>query len=292
MLEVFKYIDKVKGLKYVLDVAKSRKISQSKLCEGIYDSSNFYKICKNPTEKNINSEKLRLLFAKLNIGKDEIMINCTVFNKRTLELLSLINSEGRAYDFSNYPKYLTELEEINVNPVTELTQIILWKKGIYEYSKHHYDAAISYFDEAMNLTKPDYKLETNKNNRLTEVEMNILNDSLIAKFWVNRDVEVIKQYQLLLEIKPMYKEILGYIQINRIVMLIELGKLNNASINLQNAVKKAKDNNQVGILALLNYLDSLLYKLINNDESKLKKASFMLEAHGIKLENFKSFYNI
>ena len=56
-MELEKYIDKRKALDYVIKEAMKQDISLNELSKGVYDSSNFYKMCNGKYNREINFEK-------------------------------------------------------------------------------------------------------------------------------------------------------------------------------------------------------------------------------------------
>lgn len=291
-MEVLKYIDKVKALEFILKTAKERGIPQSKLCEGIYDPSNFYKICHNPTDAKINFEKLNQLLQKLNIGKSMIAHNCTVFDSRTIELMSLLDEEGNAYIFDNYPKYLKELEDLNPQPILELTQFILWRYGVYEYSIHHYEDASAYFLRAIDKTKMDFSIEKIKRYKLNDQEIAICLGLIMSEFMLKPILITDRYLQILFEQKPNSDALRSLIYMYRCVVLLQLQRYEDASVIVAKGLQEAKSQRIVVNLPHLNYLDSIISWILHKNKENLDKARLLCEAYGIEPWRLDSFYNL
>lgn len=292
MMEVLKYIDKVKAWNYALKIAKERGIPQSKLCKGIYDPSNFYKICHDPTDAKINFEKLNQLLQRLNIGKSMIEQNCTIFDSRTIELMDVLNEEGNAYTFENYPAYLKELEELNPKPITELTQFILWRYGVYEFSIHHYEDASAYFLRAIDKTQSDFSFEKIKNCKLDDQEIAICLGYIMSEFMLNPHVISDRYLQMLLDQKPDNDELISLIYMYRCAALLQLQRYEDASAIITKGLQEAKSRRTVVNLPHLNYMDGIVSWILHKNKENLDKARLLCEAYGIEPERLDFFYNL
>lgn len=103
--------DKYKALQYILRVAYQKGISQSKLCENIYDVSHFNRMCNG--KENVNLDVVMLCADKLSIEYNDLFSN------------SVVDKQKEINDYVNEFKRLS-----SINGTSEL-------KNLYHEIEHY-----------------------------------------------------------------------------------------------------------------------------------------------------------
>ena len=180
-MELEKYIDKRKALDYVIKEAMKQDISLNELSKGVYDSSNFYKMCNGKYNREINFEKLILLCNKLSITVDELVRNCTLEEISVKDELEKFSQYAYLREYETLRKAVNRLRGLYDDPLPEIKQYILWHEAIClsEIDKD-YDAAINLDMEAIRITVPKFEFRNESTYDFKEEELRIFCNMLIA----------------------------------------------------------------------------------------------------------------
>ncbi|MBR3840868.1 MAG: hypothetical protein IKM20_07025 [Erysipelotrichales bacterium] len=287
-MELEKYIDKKKALDYIVKEATKQEISLNELSKGIYDSSNFYKMCNGKYHREINFEKLILLCNKLSITIDELVKNCTLEDVTIKDELEKFSQYAYLRDYQKLRLAVNRLRKMYDNPLPEIKQYILWHEAIClsEIDKN-YEKAIEKDIEAIRITVPSFEFGDESTYDFKEEELRIFCNMLIA-------INLSDKWDSKVAMEE-YRKIIAYIEANYFSNSDMLASIYyNAGLTGYRA--KAEDRLEIidkGIDICINkqaylYLPFLYYVkacYVADDDRELGIDSFEKSSHLFELQN-------
>ena len=192
-MELEKYIDKRKALDFVVKEATKQEISLNELAKGIYDSSNFYKMCNGKYNREINFEKLIMLCNKLSITIDDLVKYCALEDVTLKDEMEKFSQYAYLRDYKSLRLAVNRLRKQYTNPLPEIKQFILWHEAIClsEIDKE-YEKAIEKDIEAIRITISNFEFGDESTYDFKEEELRIFSNMLIAmNLSVNYDSKMV-----------------------------------------------------------------------------------------------------
>lgn len=199
-MELEKYIDKKKALDYIVREANRQEISLNTLCKGVYDSSNFYKMCNGSSKREISYDKLLILCNKLNISYKDLVDNCVLDDVTLKDELDKLREYSYLQDYESLKRATIRLRRKIKEPLPEIEQYLLWNESIAtaEVDKD-YDLALEKSLQAIHITIPDFEIGSMKDYIFREDELSIYNTILLILSFSQKDHKmVMNEYRRLI----------------------------------------------------------------------------------------------